>query len=72
MNRNTDKQNDNRQAQVGNNRLIEYVRDQIWIYEYPIRYAGINLFGRMTVIRLVNDELLTFVILILFLMMSLD
>ncbi len=40
------------------NHLQEYVKDQIWILEYPVRYAGINLFGRMTVVRLENGELL--------------
>jgi len=40
------------------NHLTEYVQEQIWIYEYPIRYAGIDLFGRMTVIKLVNGDLL--------------
>jgi hypothetical protein len=38
--------------------LKEYVKDQIWILEYPVRYAGINLFGRMTVVKLENGDLL--------------
>ncbi len=37
--------------------LTEYVKDQIWILEYPIRYAGIDLFGRMTIIKLDGGEL---------------
>jgi len=37
--------------------LNEYVKDAIWIHEYPVRYSGIDLFGRMTVIRLRNGEL---------------
>jgi len=40
------------------NHLNEYVKDQIWILEYPVRYAGINLFGRMTVVKLENGGLL--------------
>ena len=38
--------------------LIEYVKDQIWILEYPIRFAGINLFGRMAIIKLDNGDLI--------------
>ena len=38
--------------------LIEYIEDQIWILEYPIQYAGIDLFGRMTIIKLDNEELI--------------
>ncbi len=38
--------------------LDEYVKNQIWIYEYPVRYFGIDLFGRMTVIRLENGDIL--------------
>ena len=43
---------------MGKNQLREFVTDQIWIYEYPVRYAGIDLFGRMTIIKLTNDDLL--------------
>lgn len=43
---------------MDNNQLVEYISGQIWIYEYPVRYAGIDLFGRMTIIKLVNGELL--------------
>jgi hypothetical protein len=38
--------------------LTEYVKDQIWILEYPVRYAGIDLFGRMTVIKMGDGDLL--------------
>jgi hypothetical protein len=38
--------------------LFEYVKDQIWIHEYPVRYSGIDLFGRMTLIRLENGDVL--------------
>jgi len=38
--------------------LTEYIKDQIWTIEYPVRYAGINLFGRMTVIKLESGDLL--------------
>ncbi len=40
------------------NQLIEYIKNQIWIYEYPIRFASMDLFGRMTVIKLDNGELI--------------
>ena len=38
--------------------LIEYIKDQIWILEYPIRFAGLNLFGRMTIVKLDSGDLL--------------
>lgn len=38
--------------------LKEYIKDQIWIVEYPIRYMGIELFARMTIIKLDNGELI--------------
>lgn len=38
--------------------LKEYVKGQIWILEYPVRYAGMDLFGRTTIIRLKNGELI--------------
>lgn len=37
--------------------LIEYIKDQIWILEYPIRFAGLDLFGRMTIVKLDNGDL---------------
>ena len=40
------------------NQLSEYIKDQIWIHEYPIRFAGIDLFARMTIIKLDNGELI--------------
>ena len=40
------------------NQLVEYVKSQIWILEYPIRYAGLDLFGRMTIVRFDNGDLL--------------
>ena len=47
----------NRQtAAVG--QLVEYVKNQLWIVEYPVRFGGMDLFGRMTVIRLSNGDLL--------------
>lgn len=38
--------------------LTEYIPRQIWILEYPVRFAGMNLFGRSTIIRLENGELI--------------
>jgi hypothetical protein len=37
--------------------LTEYIEGQIWILEYPVRYAGIDLFGRMTIIKLADGGL---------------
>ena len=38
--------------------LIEHVPGQIWILEYPVRFGGMDLFGRTTIIRLENGELI--------------
>ena len=38
--------------------LTEYIKDQIWIVEYPVRFAGMDLFGRMSIIKLNNGDLL--------------
>ena len=38
--------------------LTEYIRDQIWVLEYPVRFAGMDLFGRTTIIKLENGELI--------------
>jgi hypothetical protein len=38
--------------------LTEYVNDQIWILEYPVRYGGMELYARMTIIKLASGELL--------------
>ena len=38
--------------------LIEYIKNQIWIVEYPVRFAGMDLFGRMSIIRLDHGDLL--------------
>lgn len=38
--------------------LTEYVENAIWIQEYPVRYSGIDLFGRMAIIRLETGELI--------------
>ena len=37
--------------------LIEYVKDQIWILEYPVRFAAMDLFARMTIIKLDKERL---------------
>lgn len=39
-------------------RLTEYVKDQIWILEYPVRFGGMDLFGRMTIMRLACGDLI--------------
>ena len=39
-------------------RLIEYIKDQIWIYEYPVRFGGMDLFSRTTIIKQNNSELI--------------
>ena len=38
--------------------LIEYIKDQIWIFEYPVRFGGMDLFSRTTIIKLNNGELI--------------
>jgi len=38
--------------------LAEYVKDQIWIYVYTVRFGGMDLFGRMTIIKLDNGDLI--------------
>ena len=38
--------------------LTEFVSDQIWLKEYPIRYAGCDFNARMTVVRLTGSKLL--------------
>ena len=38
--------------------LFEYHPDRIWIKEYPIHYAGVDFNSRMTVIHLLNGNLL--------------
>ena len=39
------------------NLLTEYIKDQIWILEYPIRFGGMDLFARMTIVKLENGDL---------------
>ena len=38
--------------------MLEYIPNQIWIKEYPIRYAGTRFNSRMTVIRLQSGGLM--------------
>jgi len=38
--------------------ITEYVENQLWIVEYPVRFGGMDLFARMTIIKLTNGELL--------------
>lgn len=38
--------------------LVEYIKGQIWILEYPVRFGGMDLFGRMTIIKLDNGDLI--------------
>ena len=40
------------------NQLTEYIKDQIWIHEYPVRFGGMDLFGRTTIIKLSNGDLI--------------
>ena len=40
------------------NLLTEFVKDQIWTLEYPVRFGGMDLFGRMTIMRLASRELI--------------
>jgi hypothetical protein len=38
--------------------LRTYVKDQIWLCEYPVRLAGTKFDARMTVVRLSSGELM--------------
>ncbi|MDH3629744.1 MAG: DUF4336 domain-containing protein [Gammaproteobacteria bacterium] len=38
--------------------LTEYVKERIWLLEYPVRFGGMDLFGRTTIIRLENGDLI--------------
>ena len=38
--------------------ITVYIKDQIWILEYPVRFGGMDLFGRTTIIKLNNAELI--------------
>jgi hypothetical protein len=38
--------------------LIEYISEKIWLLEYPVRFGGMDLFGRTTIIRLDNGDLI--------------
>jgi hypothetical protein len=40
-----------------NSSLEEYVPGKIYIVEYPIRYGGLDLFSRMTLVRLSDGKL---------------
>jgi hypothetical protein len=40
------------------NQLTQYVKDQIWIHEYPVRFGGMDLFARMTIIKLDCGDLI--------------
>ena len=37
--------------------IEEFVRDKIYIVEYPIRFAGMDLFSRMTIVRFTDGKL---------------
>ena len=37
--------------------IHEYIKNTIWIVEYPIHYAGCDFYSRMTIVRLANGNL---------------
>lgn len=39
-------------------KLTEHVEGKIWLLEYPVKFAGMDLFGRTTIIRLDNGDLI--------------
>lgn len=39
------------------NKIEEYVSGMIWLVEYPVHFGGMDIFARMTVIRLNNGDL---------------
>ncbi len=36
----------------------EYIKDQIWLKEYPVHYTGCDFNARMTVIRLSDNRIM--------------
>lgn len=38
-------------------RLVEYIKESIYLVEYPIRFGGMDLYSRMTVVRLHDGRL---------------
>jgi hypothetical protein len=38
-------------------KIEEYIQDKIYIVEYPIRFAGMDLFSRMTIVKLHDGKL---------------
>lgn len=38
--------------------LTEYIKDQIWVLEYPVRFGGMDIFGRTTILKLENGDLI--------------
>jgi len=38
-------------------KIEEYIQDKIYIVEYPIRFAGMDLFSRMTIVKLGDSKL---------------
>ncbi|NKB33254.1 MAG: DUF4336 domain-containing protein [Pseudomonadales bacterium] len=38
-------------------KIEEYIQDKIYIVEYPIRFAGMDLFSRMTIVKLSDGKL---------------
>ena len=38
-------------------KIDEYIPGKIYIVEYPIRFAGMDLFSRMTIVRLSDGKL---------------
>ncbi len=39
-------------------KLTEYIEGKIWLLEYPVRFGGMDIFGRTTIIRLDNGDLI--------------
>jgi len=38
-------------------KIEEYIQSKIYIVEYPIRFAGMDLFSRMTIVKLGDSKL---------------
>ncbi|WP_426700141.1 DUF4336 domain-containing protein [Rhodanobacter sp. Col0626] len=38
--------------------LTEFIPDQIWLLDYPVKYAGCRFYARMSIVRLANDALM--------------
>lgn len=46
------------QIESADSQLVEFIPGCLWLWEYPVHYAGLDFFARMSVLRLSDDSLL--------------